>query len=355
MADSDVLTSRLLAITTAVVVLIAMLSTACSSGPEPLPAGITLADGFEIEVVATGFDGPTQLAFTDDGDLIVGVLTGGENDASGSVVRAAGPDYGDRTILQSGLDKPTGVAVIGPDLWIMQRDSLSLTTLTPNDDLTVVLRDLPNNGRSEGTLTVSPDGALIFDTAGRKRGSVRTEGSGTLFELTDPTAWESSPPQVIATGFKHAYAHTFTADGQLWSVEMTDGNFDGERASDELIRVTPGDDAGWPFCVDDNRAVAEFGGTPEQCAASPRSHALFGAGATPTSIVVAPWDPDLLLVTLWITGTVVAVPTDPAGAPYSGQVIIDGIESPQALLVDGDRVLVADHESGTIFALTSAG
>lgn len=349
MADSAVRWIRLLG----TLLILAIAGAACGSSSAELPAGVSVAAGHQLTIVTTGFDRPTQLAFTPAGDLILGALTGGENEASGSVILALAPDFEDRTILQSGLDKPTGVAVIGTDLWIMQRDSLAVTTLGPDAELTIVAADLPNNGRSEGTLTVAPDGALLFDTAGRKRGAVRTEGSGTVFELPEPSAWQSMPPESIATGFKHAYAHTFTADGKLWAVEMTDGNFDGERASDELVQVSRGDDGGWPFCVDDNRVVAEFGGTPEICAESPSSHALFGPGSTPTSIVVAPWDPELLLVTLWITGTVVAVPTDPAGAPYVGQVIIDGIESPQSLLVDGDRVLVADHETGTVFALTA--
>ena len=45
---------------------------------------------------------------------------------------------------------------------------------------------------------------------------------------------------------------------------------------------------------------------------------------------------------------------DAADAPHEGTIVIDGIESPQALLVDSDRVLVMDHETGTIFSLTES-
>ncbi len=331
--------------------MMALLAVCCTDAGPTVPAGIAVGDGLEIAVVADGFDRPTQLTRTLTGDLLVTELAGGENEATGRLVLVTGDDLGSRTVLQNGLDKPTGVAVVGDRVWIMQRDRLGFTTLDAGAPLETVASDLPNNGRSQGTLSLSPDGQLLFDTSGRKRGAERTPGSGTLWGI-DPAELGQAQPTPIAEGFKHAYAHTFTADGQLWSVEMSDGTFDGERANDELLAIDPGDDAGWPFCVDDNRPVVEFGGTPQRCADVPRSHALFTPGATPTDIVVAPWDPTIFLVTLWIPGTVVSVPVDPGGAPYAGDVVVEGLESPQALLVDGDRVLVVDHGTGTIFALS---
>ena len=334
----------------ALVAVAALALGACGDAAPELPPGITVADGLSITVYAEGFDRPTQLTRTADGDLLVAELAGGENDASGRLLLVDGDDLDQRTVLQTDLDKPTGIAVTGDQVWIMERERLAVTTIEPGAPVETIAGDLPNNGRSQGTLTVSPDGQLLFNTSGRKRGAERTAGSGILWSV-DPTSPTAAPPTEIAQGFKHAYAHTFTADGQLWSIEMTDGNFDGERAGDELLAIQPGDDAGWPFCVDDNRPVVEFGGTPERCEAVPRSHALFGPGATPTDIVVAPWDPGTFLVALWIPGTVVSVPVEPSGAPYAGEVVIDGIESPQALLVDGDQVLVVDHETGAVFAL----
>ena len=325
----------------------------CGDTAPDLPPGIVVADGYELAVVTDGFDRPTQLTRTGAGDLVVTELAGAENDATGRLLLVDGDDLTNRTVLQTGLDKPTGVAVIDDQVWLMERERLAITSLDVDAPIETVAGELPNNGRSQGTLTVGPAGELLFDTSGRKRGAERTAGSGILWSV-DPSAGAAAEPTMIAEGFKHAYAHTYTADGQLWSVEMTDGNFDGERASDELLAIDVGDDAGWPFCVDDNRPVVEFGGTEGRCADVPRSHALFGPGATPTDIVVAPWDPSIFLVTLWIPGTVVAVPVAPADAPHAGEVIIDGIESPQALLVDGDRVLVVDHETGTVFSLTGS-
>ncbi len=331
--------------------LLAVVAAACS-GSSDEAVGITAPDGFEVAVWATGFDGPTQMVLADNGDLIIAELNGTENDATGRILRVAADDHDSRVVLQDGLNKPTGIAITGDRLWIMEQRRLVVTTLDPGDDLEVVADELAFNGRSEGTLTRTDDDRLLYDTSGSKRGPDRVDGSGTLFAIEHASAGPSEPV-VIATGFKHAYAHLVDPDGQLWSIEMTDGNFDGTRASDELVSVDVGDDAGWPQCVEDNRPVVEYGGTTELCATAPGSHALFGFGAAPTSIVLAPWDDEVFVVTLWLSSQVVTVPrTPPVGGPHEPALFLEGIESPQHLLVVGDLLLVSDHDTGQIFAVS---
>lgn len=337
--------------TWAFLVVICLLATSCTGGDQQVD-GVTTPDGFNVSLWATGFDGPTQMLFAPNGDLIVAEINGGENDSLGRILRISATAADERLVLQTGLDKPTGIALAGDLLWVMERNRLSVTTLEPGAALNVVADELPSNGRSEGTLTTTPDGRLLYNTSGSKRGPDRVDGSGMLFAIED-AAQGPQEPVMIASGFKHAYAHVVDESGQLWSVEMTDGTFDGERASDELVALRPGDDGGWPQCIDDNQPVIEFGGTAELCASSPRSHALFGPGATPTSMVIAPWDPDLFLVALWIRSQVVTVPvTAPTSGPHTPQVFLQGIDSPQHLLVDGDGVLVSDHETGQILRIT---
>jgi len=277
---------------------LALVAASCAGSTAQIAVGVTAPEGFTVELFAEGFVGPTQMAFDSNGNLLVAELDGGENDGTGRVLTVSMADPENRAVVHQGLDKPTGVAVTGDRLWIMERQRLSYSTLG-EDDLAVFKDNLPSNGRSEGTLTVAPDGALLFNTSGSKRGPNRVDGSGILFRISDP-AGQPAEPQVVATGFKHAYAHLFTPDGQLWSVEMTDGTFDDVRASDELLAVTPGDDAGWPQCVDNNRPVVEYGGNAQLCAKSPASHALFGVGATPTSLALAPWDTDTIVAALWL-------------------------------------------------------
>jgi glucose/arabinose dehydrogenase len=313
--------------------------------------GVTATAGLVVELLADGLDGPTQLVVLRNGDLIVSEIGGAEDGGLGRVLRLAGRDLALRTPLLEGLSKPTGIAVVDDQLWVMEQRRLSVGPLEHTSDRTVVLDDLPFNGRSEGTLTVDANLGVLYDTSGSRRADRPAElvtGSGTLWSIASPTA----EPAIVASGFKHAYAHVIDADGQLWSTEMSDGRLDGAVPPDELVRVTTGDDFGYPLCVGDRDPVAELGATNETCAATPRSHALFPPGATPTSVAVAPWDPDVLVVALWNRGEVVAVPRSEAGRPHVPEVLLSGVGAPQHLVADHDRLLLTDFAGGRILSIT---
>lgn len=314
--------------------------------PGALDADVVL----EASVVVSGLDRPTQLAIADDGAWYIAQLAGEENEMSGQVLRIDPSDpIGSRSVVLDGLDKPTGVAVFAGSLWVMERHRLVRASLD-GAELTVVVDDMVSNGRSEGSLTVDGD-RLLFDTSGRL--SQRTEqpldptsSSGVLWSID--AGGEISP---VASGFKHAYAQTRGLDGVLWTTEIADGEYDGRPAPDEIVAIIPGADHGWPRCVGDNIAVAEFGGSEEECAELQPSQVLFSVGATPTGLAFAPWEAGQLLVALWGTGEVVAVSVESAKAPSGPMVVFDGAERPQHLVAEGDRVLVVDHATGRILAL----
>jgi len=67
---------------------------------------------------------------------------------------------------------------------------------------------------------------------------------------------------------------------------------------------------------------------------------------------VAPWDEEVLLVSLWNRGEVVALSTTPQLVPESGDVVYDGVARPQHLAVDGNRVLLVDFDQGRILELS---
>ncbi len=300
--------------------------------------------------MVSGLDSPTQLAIAGDGDWYVAQLAGGEDDASGQIIRLDADDpEGDRPVILDGLDKPTGVAVFAGSLWVMERNQLVRANLD-GTDRRVVVDDMVFNGRSEGSLTVDGD-QLLFNTSGRLDDRTDTPidpsiSSGVLWAIT---ADETITP--VAWGLKHAYAQTRDAAGVLWTTELADGSFDGQSAVDEVVAVVAETDHGWPWCVGDNRAVVEFGGTDDECALVPSSQAVFSSGATPTGIAISPWDQTQLLVALWVAGDVVSISIDPAKAPAMPIVVYEGAERPQQLLVDGDRVLLVDHGTGEILAL----
>lgn len=311
---------------------------------------ISIPDGFRVEVLADGFDGPTQIAVAPDGRLLVAELNGGERDGNGRVVAVALDAPDDRTVLVDGLLTPTGIAVTGDLLWIMEQRRLSVGPLDDGSRRTVVADDLAFNGRSQGTLTAERSGAVLYDTSGRETGDGLVAGSGTLWRIEGPDA----APVAVAGGLKHAYAHAEHPDGRLFVTEISDGRLDGATPPDELVVVRDGDDFGYPRCIGDRTPVVELGATAADCAGSPPSLALFEPGSTPTSVAVAPWDDSTLLVALWNAGVVVTVPAGPAAQPHTGEVFLGGVQHPQHLLALGDRLLVVDHAGGRILAVTAA-
>lgn len=303
-----------------------------------------------VEVSARGgFEFPTQLFIAEDAWYLA-QLAGGENDMTGSVLRLdPSAELEAPVVLLENLDKPTGVAVFAGELWVMERRRLTRGPLD-GTSRTVVVDDMAFNGRSQGTLTVDGD-RLLFNTSGSLR---RLDDSNVDPEVSSGVLWAIDPfgeMTAVASGFKHAYAQTRSADGRLWSTEMSDGRFDGALADDELVEVVEGVDHGWPRCVGDNRPVAEQGADASACAQTPGSHALFEPGATPTSVVVAPWDDATLLVALWNRGQVVAIDAAAPQTPATAQVVFDGVDRPQHLAVDGDTLVLVDFLDGRLVEL----
>ncbi|CAN5745562.1 sorbosone dehydrogenase family protein [soil metagenome] len=324
----------------------------CASGAAPdgvsaSAGGVTAVDdGLLVERVATGLDGPTQMIPGPDGRLWVAQLAGAENAGQGQVV-AVDVDSGAPEVLVDGLAKPTGLAWLDGSLWIATPTAILRADGQPPGAPTAVVDGMPNNGRSNGTLTVTPDDRLLYETSGRERDDGSVEGSGALW-LLDPD--DPRNPEQLASGLKNAYAHTYDGDGQLWTTEVAEP-IGGSAAPDELNRVTVGGDYGWPACVGDRQPVAAFDGDTDRCRETQQPHVTFDPpGVTPTSIVVSPFDADQFVVALWNAGRVVTVPIASDG-PIED--LLAGVERPQHLLVDGDTLLVSDHATGTLWRVTA--
>jgi len=122
--------------------------------------GVTVPGGFQTELWASGFDRPIQMVIGTGGDLVIADLNGGEDDALGRILRVASDDVNDRVVLQTGLDKPTASPLLVNccGSWSANDSRYHARAMAPRD---IVADDLPSNGRSEGTLTVTPDGLLV--------------------------------------------------------------------------------------------------------------------------------------------------------------------------------------------------
>lgn len=305
-----------------------------------------LPDGYRAEAVVTDLRGPTQMTFGPDGRFYVAQLAGGENSGTGEVLRVDLATGEQETLLRN-LYKPTGLAVTETELWVMAGNRLLRAPLTETGAgrPEAVLRDLPNNGRSEGTLTLTPDGGLLYETSGALGPNGPQAGSGALWRL-DPA--DPKNPEPLATGLKGAYAHTFRPDGTLYTTEIGDDFVNGGPPPDELNVVTAGADYGWPRCYGRALPALNNGGTEALCAETEKPLALFARNATPTSVALSPFGPDELMVALWATSQIVRVDAGTGGVtPF-----LTGVQLPQHLLVDGDTLLVSGFAAGTVYRIS---
>ncbi len=320
----------------------------------PPPDGLSIPADYTIELIVSDLRGPTQMILGPDNRLWVAQLNGPESEDNGQIV-AIDLVTGDREVLLTDLFKPTGVAVIDETIWVASgRDILRAPlvgtgTVGPPE---VALSDLPFNGRSNGTLTVSPEGLLLYETSGRRSGNRASTGSATLWAL-DPE--DPQNPQPVATGLKGAYAHTFDVKGRLWTTEIGDDLVnDGVAPPDELNLVVEDADFGWPQCFGQQEPALNFGGTEAECQTTRAPVVLFAPRSTPTSVVASPWEDDVLFVALWgpAEQTVVRVVVTSVGDNAVGtyDVFLSGLENPQHLLVLPDQsLLVSDFRTGKTY------
>jgi glucose/arabinose dehydrogenase len=322
---------------------------------------LIMSDGFTAERVVTGLSRPTQFIWGPDGRLWLAQLFEGESDGAGQIV-AVDLATGAQEVLLDGLNKPTGIAVLNNALWIAEASQLlraelddQLRPQTPE----VILSDMPNNGRSNGSLTISPDGLLLYETSGRRSGNRASAGSGILWAINPA---QPNNPTALATGLKNAYAHVFDTNGRLWITEIGDGavtgtDFEGQPP-EELNLVIAGADFGWPQCFGNQEPALNRAGTAEICSQTAWPVALFPPQATPTSIVVAPWDESVLLVALWLRQEVTAVSLSEVNGRFTGTTtpFITGFGNPQHLLPSPDgALLVSDYREGVIYHVAPVG
>ena len=324
------------------------------------PHGLVLPNGFIAQVLVEDLSGPTQIVKGPNGKLWVAQLASSEKDGAGEVL-VIDLESGKRVVVASGLRKPTGIALVGGYLWIAtERDLVRI----PVDErgatgpAMAVLEDLPFDGRSNGTLTLTPNKELLYETSGVRFGGSPLDDSATLWQL-DPAMPEEQT--ALATGLKGAYAHTFHGEDGLWITEISHDPVNGKPPPDELnfLRLTGGDspDFGWPKCFGNREPAHNYGGDVEGCLSTQPPVLLFNPHATPTSIVLSPWEHNVLLVALWGKGEIVRIPVEYDGDSAAGTVepFVDGLSHPQHLLVwDNDTLLVSDHERGEVIAISHA-
>ena len=287
-------------------------------------AGTRSSDSLRVETIQDGLDHPWDIAFTDDGRMVVTersgrvrVFAGPEPDAA-LLHTATVPDV--RAELESGL---MGVAVAGDDVFVcatrgddlddpaewrvelLRADMATDGSLSPFDALAPA--SAQGDPRHQGcAVEVGPDGHLwlTIGDANRAAGANRAQDpeslNGKVIRLTLDGAVPAQAPfrsGAYSIGHRNPQGIAFAADGRVIEVEH------GTDTNDEINVIEPGANYGYP-CV---TGAADVGPIPDACAADADLSAPAWASGSPTlatsGLAVLPlgwdtWAGDLMVTTL---------------------------------------------------------
>ncbi len=96
---------------------------ALGGGGSPADPDISVPDGFAVTELIDGLSQPTQIVIDSD-DVLIAQLNGGEDDGTGQVLRISLDDPTQREVLFDDLLKPTGLALLDDELWVMEERTL---------------------------------------------------------------------------------------------------------------------------------------------------------------------------------------------------------------------------------------
>ena len=207
----------------------------------PANASLQVPAGFHVDVYASGFDEPRNMALAPNGDVFV-AETGG-----GRVTILRGKQH---FTFASDLDRPFGLAFTNGFLYVGLETAVIRFPYTPGQTLArgapQKLLTLPSGGHSTRNVIFSRDGSKLYVAVG-SNSNVSVERDPMRAAITEMRP-DGSAARVFASGLRNPVGlaiepHT----GALWtSVNERDGLGD-DLVPDYITEVRDGAFYGWPF------------------------------------------------------------------------------------------------------------
>lgn len=255
---------------------------------------------------------PRLATWAPDGTLLVSAPS------AGTVLRfTPTDDTGEERVLLDGLEQPHGLAFDGTTLYVAESNQVTAYDYADGEatEPRVIAADLPD-GRSPDlrgayahalkSVTVGPDGAVYFSIGSTGNISAEDRSAEPPRATIMRVPPGGGPAAPFATGVRNGTGLATAPDGAIWTavngrdnVAVPDAGPDygkvldeyvGEHPPEQIARLTPGRELGWPYCNSDGGPadlpfVRDVQTNPDgaqmDCAALPPVEQSMGAHSAP--------------------------------------------------------------------------
>lgn len=241
-----------------------IIPTRIAEPPEPL----NVAPDFAVSVFAESVGAVWGLGIAPNGDVFMAlpeedrVLVAFDRDRDG-IADSVATWYGGY-----GLNAPYDVQVHGGWLWVADTDAI---VRFPYAD-----GQLEAGGAPEQILALPGEGrnparSLAFDAEGRLHAGVGAYCNACIEGDTRAAAVlrfevDGSGGVIFARGLRDpAHLAIQPETGAVWATDKARDDKGDDGPPDEVNRLVPGGDHGWPACTGDRRPDTEFGGSSASC------------------------------------------------------------------------------------------
>ncbi|MEQ1692919.1 MAG: PQQ-dependent sugar dehydrogenase [Gemmatimonas sp.] len=282
-------------------------TTQTTTGCAPDNAGLTLPPGFCAGIFADSLGGVRHMAIAANGDVLVIRQNRPRGDTTGGgvlVLRDANADGRAEQVGNFGPVGGTGIALDGSSLYVDARTAILRYPFTsgataPSAAPDTIVKGLPTGGHAARNFALDGRGSMYVNIGSATnvcqqgaRPSAGVTGADPCVELeTRAGIWkfsssqlgqEFSPGARFATGIRNAVGLVWhPTERALYSTQHGRDNlfqhwpelYNEQRSADqpaeEFMRVSQGDDFGWPYCYFDTdlkRLVLapEYGGNASE-------------------------------------------------------------------------------------------